>query len=379
MQFNAGDPKKCVKSSQVNKGLTFFAPRKFDKSLNFLNSITVALALQSYRWGASGGYLQTFEVLGLGILLSACGQLAINAQNQENEGAQKSNFSRAPYKVAVSEKETANNEFEDESDQNSDQSVEAAGAAADGTSTDSSVMRTFASVKNASALKVLSSFAYAINPKAKVSGTPDVMFVDLFDTSASKIKSYKDKDQRVICYFSAGTRESWRSDKNKFPSKAVGKKMEEWDGENWVDYRDSGVRSVMSARIATAKSKGCEGIDPDNIDGHLNSTNFSLKSSDQKSYISFLASEARAKGMLMGLKNSAETASKLVDLVDFAVVEECHAYGECSSYSSFSKKGKAIFQVEYRGKSSSLCSKAKSQKATLIFSDYDLKSFKTCL
>lgn len=34
-------------------------------------------------------------------------------------------------------------------------------------------------------------------------------------------------------------------------------------------------------------------------------------------------------------------------MTDFAIVEQCHEYGECSSYSSFARSGKAVFVVEY--------------------------------
>jgi hypothetical protein len=45
--------------------------------------------------------------------------------------------------------------------------------------------------------------------------------------------------RKVICYFSAGSYENWRSDKNDFPSDVLGNKLEHWEGEKWLDIRDT--------------------------------------------------------------------------------------------------------------------------------------------
>jgi len=223
-------------------------------------------------------------------------------------------------------------------------------------------------------------FIYMINPEVRPNTGPfSVLFVDLFDTSASKIASYRNSGKTVICYFSAGSAENWRSDYGKFSSSAKGRSLDGWAGEKWVDYRNSSVRSVMRSRVALAAQKYCNGIDPDNIDGHLNSTGFSLKSRDQLSYISFLRNEAKARGLLIGLKNSAETASALEPYTDFAVVEECHRYRECGAFNAFKSRNKAIFHIEYSSSNSSLCRTARTgYKAQLIFSNEELTRFSYC-
>lgn len=53
------------------------------------------------------------------------------------------------------------------------------------------------------------------------------------------------------------------------------------------------VRNVMKSRISLAASKGCDGIEPDNIDAYDNGT--ALTSSDSVDYLEFLADEAHAK------------------------------------------------------------------------------------
>jgi hypothetical protein len=98
---------------------------------------------------------------------------------------------------------------------------------------------------------------------AKASPKVPIWDIDLYDASTSLISSLHAANISVICYFSAGSYENWRSDASSWPAAALGKDMDGWAGEKWVDVRNSGVRDVMKKRIALAKSKGCDGIDPD--------------------------------------------------------------------------------------------------------------------
>jgi len=170
--------------------------------------------------------------------------------------------------------------------------------------------------------------------------------IDLFDNSASTIAAIKKNGAAVICYFSAGSYEAWRSDAKTIPSAARGKKMSGWD-ELWLDVRHSGVHAVMLKRLDLAKSKGCDGVEPDNVDGYTNDTGFPLKGADQLAYNRLLAKEAHKRGLSIGLKNDVDQAAQLVGDFDWALNEECVKYKECSRLSPFIKAGKAVFHVEY--------------------------------
>lgn len=52
--------------------------------------------------------------------------------------------------------------------------------------------------------------------------------VDLWDTPRETIQLLKQRGKKVICYFSAGSYEDWRSDKNLFPSSIKGKPLDDW-------------------------------------------------------------------------------------------------------------------------------------------------------
>ncbi len=64
----------------------------------------------------------------------------------------------------------------------------------------------------------------------------DMYDVDLFDAPQEVIDQLRDDGRVVICYFSAGSYEDWRSDADRFPDSVKGKDNG-WPGELWLDIR----------------------------------------------------------------------------------------------------------------------------------------------
>ena len=52
--------------------------------------------------------------------------------------------------------------------------------------------------------------------------------IDLFDVPVDTIKALKQAGKTVICYFSAGSFEDWRPDKDRFPDSVKGKPLDGW-------------------------------------------------------------------------------------------------------------------------------------------------------
>ncbi|TGJ83812.1 hypothetical protein E0Z10_g4962 [Xylaria hypoxylon] len=171
--------------------------------------------------------------------------------------------------------------------------------------------------------------------------------VDLENTSADTIAKLKSAGHTVICYFSAGSVEDYREDAGDFPSVAIGNTLDGWPDEKWLDIRNSQVREVMATRIASAASKGCVGVDPDNIDGYTNKPGFALTEDDTVDYVQYLAETAHAAGLGYGLKNAGAIVDRVVDVAQWAINEECAEYNECADWSPFVKAGKPVFHVEY--------------------------------
>jgi hypothetical protein len=202
----------------------------------------------------------------------------------------------------------------------------------------------------------------------QLSGTIDTSFdvdmydVDLFDTPTSTIDQLHADGRIVICYFSAGSREDWRPDASQFPSSAIGNSLDSWPGERWIDTRSSAVRNIMRARLDRAVARHCDGVEPDNVDGFDNDTGFSLTSSSQLGYNRFLADEAHARGLSVGLKNDGDQAATLQPRFDWELNEQCFQYDECDKLLPFIGANKAVFQVEYGGQTlaNSVCPRANS-------------------
>jgi hypothetical protein len=183
--------------------------------------------------------------------------------------------------------------------------------------------------------------------------------LDAYDTSATTIASLKAKGIKVICYFSAGSYENWRADKGSFPASVLGNVMDGWPDERWLDIRQLTVlRDIMGKRMDMAASKGCDGVDPDNMDGYTNSTGFPLTAQDQLNYNKMIAQEAHNRNLSVGLKNDIEQVKLLAPYFDFAVNEQCFQYKECSVYTAFTGLNKAVFGIEYKLDPAVFCPKA---------------------
>ena len=176
----------------------------------------------------------------------------------------------------------------------------------------------------------------------------DIYDIDLFDADKSLIQSLHDEGKKVICYFSAGSYENWRDDKDDFPLNAIGKTMDGWSNEKWLDISNKKLAPVMSARLDLAVEKGCDGVEPDNVDGYSNDTGFSLSADDQLAYNKFIANQARERGLSVGLKNSSAQAVALEPYFDFSISEQCYMFDECDSYLPFINANKPVLNVEYK-------------------------------
>lgn len=97
----------------------------------------------------------------------------------------------------------------------------------------------------------------------------DIYDLDLFDNDVETFKTLQDAGKKVICYFSAGSYEDYRADKDDFDKSDLGNELDGWPDERWLNLSSSNVRDIMKKRIKTAWQKGCDAIDPDNVDGYV--------------------------------------------------------------------------------------------------------------
>ena len=188
---------------------------------------------------------------------------------------------------------------------------------------------------------------WQLSGTVKTSYPVTVFDIDLFNTPAATIQALQAEGKKVVCYFSAGSSENWRADFSQFQAADMGNNLSDWPGERWLDTRSANVRKIMLARLDLAVSKGCNGVEPDNVDGYTNGSGFALSAATQLDYNGFVACDANKRRLSIALKNDLDQLNDLVGDFDFAVNEQCHEFNECGGYQVFIASGKPVFNAEY--------------------------------
>lgn len=203
--------------------------------------------------------------------------------------------------------------------------------------------------------------------------------IDLFDQN-SLIPSLKSKGQLSICYYSAGSAENWRPDVKANPTAwaavSVGP-MNGWPAEQWLDITKlSQLQPLMANRLDMAARYGCDAVEPDNTDCHVNIdcwtkirptiTQAQAKAA-QIAYNQWSASYAHSRGMLIGLKNTGDLIPNLINLFDFSINEQCVQYNECSVYKPFWNLNRPVFGIQYGLLSTAQCNAAVQQGSQMKY------------
>ncbi|CAD0027773.1 unnamed protein product [Aureobasidium pullulans] len=137
--------------------------------------------------------------------------------------------------------------------------------------------------------------------------------IDMYGNTALTIQQMHLQGIKVICYFSAGSWESYRPDAGMFPPQDIGNDLSGWPGEKWLNTDSKAVRDIMANRIKLAADKGCDAVDPDNMDGF----------------------------------NAGSIAKNATCMVEFSIIESCITNNECAIYNNFIAAGKPVFHIEY--------------------------------
>ena len=172
--------------------------------------------------------------------------------------------------------------------------------------------------------------------------------IDLFDNATTVVEQLHEQGRKVIGYISVGSREDWRPDAGHFPPELLGKDYDGWPGEKWLDIRRIDLLGpIMRARLDLCKEKGFDAVEPDNIEIHGNDSGFPISYADQLAYAGWLADEAHARGLAIGLKNAADMVAEALSGFDFGITEDCFVQGWCERVLPFIAAGKAVFAAEY--------------------------------
>jgi hypothetical protein len=197
------------------------------------------------------------------------------------------------------------------------------------------------------------------------SATKKMYDIDMFDATPALVARLQAKGIYVVCYVESGDWNQARPDAGDFAPAILGNVIAGFPSEKFINVNaldtpagptGKTLRQIMTARFDLARSKGCDGIEPDLDDLHNYPTGFTISMANQVTYNTFLIAQAHSRGMSLGLKNGlGDTEASSIAFVkamvaagaDWVVNEECNQFAECGPYRDFISAGRAVFQVEY--------------------------------
>lgn len=220
-------------------------------------------------------------------------------------------------------------------------------------------------------------FQYQLSGTIDTRVDADVFDLDAQETSRSTVRRLQGMGKRVICYIDAGTWESYRPDAHRYPARILGKRVDGWPDERWVDIRQLDIlKPIIRDRVDRCAAKGFDAVEYDWMDSYAHPTGFPITRSQQLRFDRWLAWVAHDRGLSVGLKNAGPLVRSLVDRFDFAVTEECFQYHECGMYRPFLDAGKAVFDVEYTLTRDAFCDRARSQGISAIRKQLSLTAWR---
>ena len=117
----------------------------------------------------------------------------------------------------------------------------------------------------------------------------------------------------------------------------------------------------------------------DNIDNHTQKTGFPITATHQLRYVLWIASEARKRGLAVGINNNPEQAEQFLPYVDWAQAESCFSQGWCATLRPFVEAGKPVVVIEYTNdpvKMNEMCRDASTLEISLLMKKRELDAFR---
>ena len=199
--------------------------------------------------------------------------------------------------------------------------------------------------------------------------------IDLFDAGDDDLTALHADGRAVICWLSVGTYEPWRPDAEAIPEELRGSPLGT-RGERFTDVRDTRVRALVAARLDLAVSRGCDAVAPANVDAFENDSGFAITADDQLAFNRWVASEAHARSLSVGLVNDTTQVDALVSEFDWALVQQCFQFDECALLRPFIEARRAVFHVEYELDASEFCDAANALDFDSLQKNASLDAFR---
>jgi len=175
-----------------------------------------------------------------------------------------------------------------------------------------------------------------------------VFDLDVDDTSARTVTALHRKGRHVVCYVDVGTWESYRADAGRFAAGLLGRRVDGWPDERWLDIRAiDRLAPILRARLDACARKGFDAVEPDWLNAYEEDTGFPITRADCIRFARWVAKEAHRRGLSVAQKNAPGLVTSIAASFDFAITEDCAMYDECAAYRPYVARGRAVLDAEY--------------------------------
>jgi hypothetical protein len=141
-----------------------------------------------------------------------------------------------------------------------------------------------------------------------------------------------------------------------------------YPNESWLDLRRTEVRTWMQARFDRAVRKGFDGVFASTLGAYRTTSGFDLSRADELEYAIFLADEAHARGLTIGLSGDFELSQQLSAHYDWAIAHSCIELDTCAALAPLTAAGLPVFDLETdETDRDATCAKAKSYGISVTF------------
>jgi hypothetical protein len=212
---------------------------------------------------------------------------------------------------------------------------------------------------------------YQLSGDLDLDSDAEVFLVDLFDVETQDLDALHERGRLVVAYLSAGSLEPWRADADQFPAQVIGRPLDGYPRERWLDVRDGQVRTLMRARLQLARDKGFDGVFASALGAYRVDSGFALSQQDQVDYDRFLAATSRELGLSSVLSGDFELASELDDAFDWVLASQCIARQRCDALLPFVALGVPVLDLESAGERPQLCERATELGVSVMVQEPD--------
>lgn len=176
----------------------------------------------------------------------------------------------------------------------------------------------------------------------------DFLVLDLADALPNEIQTVNDNGAAAVCYFNGGSVNTQDDDFELVEPLVIGRSLNTDPQERWLDIRQiDEIADLIRNRLDLCVDKGFQAALVGNLENFLFRSGFPIGQRQQLAFNQFIADEAHARGLGIGLWNSRSQITPLSNNYDFVLVSDCFSEGWCNETQPFVDMGKPAFIVEF--------------------------------